>query len=372
VVTDCQRLCASLACPCACRTCRSIDARSSGSKGPRARPPAALEAELRPGDLLALAHHRDDQAETFLLRALRASGPDGLAAMRVLRPFAQGFLWRPLLDVARADLLAYAQAHALDVDRGSRERLARARPQLPAPSRAAVVARTLAARGRRIRARGGAQRRAADLLREDDRLALDAARMEAPDLLSTDALRTLSAPRRARVLRAWVASLDLPPLPAEGIAQIEADLDLPAPDSDFVFAWSGAELRRWRGRLRAARASARAPAADWTDTWDGRAPLILPDGGTLELLGTPAFDAPLQVRLRTGGERIVLPGRTHSHSLKHALQDAAVPPWERERLPLLCDREGTVLAAGDRLLAAPLEAWLRVRDAKLRWTPPSH
>src|SRR5687768_5184369 len=67
---------------------------------------AAFVAELRDGEVLALAHHRDDQAETFLLRALRASGPDGLAAMRPWRRFGRGWLWRPLLGVPRADLVA--------------------------------------------------------------------------------------------------------------------------------------------------------------------------------------------------------------------------------------------------------------------------
>ena len=78
-------------------------------------------------------------------------------------------------------------------------------------------------------------------------------------------------------------------------------------------------------------------------------PLVLPDGGTLALDGAPAFDAPLRVRLRRGGERIALPGRSHSHSLKHALQDAGLPPWSRECLPLLVDGDDTVLAAGDGL-----------------------
>ena len=54
--------------------------------------------------------------------------------------------------------------------------------------------------------------------------------------------------------------------------------------------------------------------ADWSVHWDGRAPLALPDGGELRLAGTTdGFDTPVQIRARRGGERIQLPGRTHSH-----------------------------------------------------------
>jgi tRNA(Ile)-lysidine synthase len=54
-------------------------------------------------DVIAVAHTREDQAETFLLRLLRGSGTRGLAA---ILPRA-GRVIRPLLDVARADLRAY-------------------------------------------------------------------------------------------------------------------------------------------------------------------------------------------------------------------------------------------------------------------------
>ena len=114
----------------------------------------------------------------------------------------------------------------------------------------------------------------------------------------------------------------------------------------------------------------RAPAADthWSDTWDGRLPLVLPDGGTLALEGADAFDAPLRVRLRQGGERIVLPSRTHSHALKHVLQDLGVPPWERRRLPLLSDAAGNLLAAGDLVYSAAFDAWLRGHGVRLVWS----
>lgn len=59
--------------------------------------------------LIALAHHRDDQVETFMLRLLRGSGVAGLAAMAPLR----GRWWRPLLDCSRAQIAQYAEMKIL-------------------------------------------------------------------------------------------------------------------------------------------------------------------------------------------------------------------------------------------------------------------
>ena len=74
---------------------------------------AAFASTLRPGEILALAQHRGDQAETVLLKLMRGAGPEGLGAMRVLRQFGKGLLWRPLLDLPRTALADYANEQAL-------------------------------------------------------------------------------------------------------------------------------------------------------------------------------------------------------------------------------------------------------------------
>jgi tRNA(Ile)-lysidine synthase len=94
----------------------------------------------------------------------------------------------------------------------------------------------------------------------------------------------------------------------------------------------------------------------------------LPDGGMLALEGAGHFDAPLRLGARQGGERITLPGRGHSHALKHVLQALGVPPWLRERLPLLSGPQGELLAAGDVVYSAHFDAWLRAKDARLHWS----
>ncbi|MFC7300758.1 tRNA lysidine(34) synthetase TilS [Cognatiluteimonas weifangensis] len=332
----------------------------------RAARHAAFAAELHEGEILALAHHRDDQAETFLLRALRASGPDGLAAMRPWRRHGRGWLWRPLLDLPRSELLAHAQRQGLRwiEDPANAD---------PAQDRNFLRHQVLPLLQRRWPQAGAAFARSAalsaaatDLLQAEDARALAAAATDDPHTLAVAALLALPVARRARVLRRWIEACSLPPLPASGIARIEADLLQAAPDAEAAFAWSNACVRRWRGLLHAGRRQTPLPAG-WHCRWDGRAPLALPGGGTLQLEGSHGFDAPLTAHARRGGERIVLPGRRHHHALKHVLQQAGMPPWRRERLPLLSSADGTLLAAGDRILSADFARWLHDRGARLHW-----
>ena len=63
-----------------------------------------------PGVKIAVAQNRDDQAETVLMRILRGTGTDGLAAMEYVR---EGVVIRPLLDVSRIEIEAYCKSKGL-------------------------------------------------------------------------------------------------------------------------------------------------------------------------------------------------------------------------------------------------------------------
>lgn len=387
--THCARTCAAWGVDLA--TTR-VQVRADAGAGPenaaRLARHAAFDAALRDGEVLALAHHRDDQAETFLLRALRASGVDGLGAMRHWRAFGRGWLWRPLLDTPRQALLDYASAHGLRwiedpsnaSDAADRNFLRlHVLPRLRGrwPQADAAFARAAALQGE-----------AAGLLGDEDARALADVRTIGGDCLHASRLAALPTARRARVLRRWVERAGLPPLPARGVARIDGWLDGEGAGDAAAFAWQAAEIRHWRGLLWAG--PALAPIhAEVRLPWDGRAPLAWPGGGVLRLepasgaageaapegaaaggmagLGALA-SAGVVVHARRGGERITLPGRRHSHALKHVLQDLGVPPWIRARLPLLSDAGGTLLAAGDLALSARVDRWLRDTGQRLHWS----
>lgn len=332
---------------------------------------AAFADHLRTGETLVLAHHRDDQAETVLLRLLRASGSGGLAAMRPRRDFGHGAVWRPLLGVSRADLLAYAQAKGLAWIEDPSNHDA-------ALDRNFLRARVLPVLAERWPQAAAALARSAALLAEDAHLldgetAIRLARVQgvAPAILSVPGLLALEPAWRHRVLRAWIAALGLPPLPGAALVRIDTEMLPVRGDAEPEYRWAGCVLRRWRDQLFAGAARTALPS-DWQVAWSGSEPLVLPGGDQLAFVSADPAAAPASMALavcgRRGGERITLPGRVHSHALKKVLQEQGVPSWERERLPLVFADDGELLAAGDRVISARLAAWTTGSGRRLLWT----
>ena len=91
------------------------------SEGPGGRENALRETRyawfksaMNQGDVLATAHHLDDQIETVLFRLFRGSGARGLAGISPARKWGKGELHRPFRDLWRSDILAFAERYHLE------------------------------------------------------------------------------------------------------------------------------------------------------------------------------------------------------------------------------------------------------------------
>lgn len=364
----CRQQCDTLGIPLAVH-CVRVDAGSGlGLEGAaRQARRAAFGAELATGETLVLAQHQDDQAETFLLRALRGSGVDGLAAMAPCSQLHGHALWRPLLQVPRSELLAYARLHVLrwvedpsnacdDAERNFLRLHVLPLLRQRWPHAAAALANSAGHCGQL-----GA------LLQEEDAELLQQVQVS-PRMLSLEMLGQVPPARAARVLRAWTRQQLGQTPPAEVLRQLRDEVLATGPDRPAQVRWGQQVIRRWRSHLYLLPARLPVLPPDWQQPWDGSTALALPDGGVLRLLGAERFDAPLQVTARRGGERIQLPGRRHLHALKHCLQREHLAPWRRAQLPLLYSG-ATLLAAADVVIGAQLQQWLQQRDAQLQWRP---
>ena len=327
-------------------------------------------ARARGATVVALAHHRDDQAETLLLQLLRGAGPRGLAAMPAMRDDVRGVRWwRPLLDVSRADIDAYAQHAGLAfVDDESNLSAHHARNAIRLtvmPALAAVSSNP-----------GATLARAAALQAESARLADDLAAIDAGEAfdgstLSQAALNAM-ADHRARNLLRWF--LHTCGLAAPSSARLAAMLDqLRASRGDALtkIAHGGAEVGVYRGRVHV---HARAPAP-YDLAWDGSCDIALAHGvlrmKEAEGEGIDAqriIGAALRVRSRQGGERFQVAANRPRRALKSILQDAGIPPWEREALPLVMSGSDVVAVPGIGVDAA-WQAPEGARGIVLTWIP---
>lgn len=308
--------------------CRKIEVPLSVRRVRVAKQGKGLEAAARDAryaafdrlrvDVIVLAHQLDDQAETVLMNLLRGAGLRGASGMPAERALGDKRLLRPLLDVPREAILAYAERHALRWVEDETNEL-----------------QTLT--------RNFVRRRVAPLLAERyprwrEALARAARHFARAEL---DAQRLLRAFLAERGLRA----------PSEA-KLVEIVKQLAAGRAATLLAHDGARLRIVDGRLVAAR-EASAPFVPLE--WQGERRLALPAlGGELVFRRVRGrgidprllTEYPAVVRLRSGGERLQPDGRRPRRTLKNLFQEAGIPAWRRERLPLLFHGDTLVWVPG--------------------------
>ncbi len=355
----CARLCKRRAIALALHEVDVAPYRAEGLEAAARRARYEVYAQQTDADFIVLAQHQDDQAETLLLQLLRGAGVKGGAAMPLVReqqvrnkggPAAA--ILRPMLALSRKQIAAYARAHKLkwmedesNADTRYDRNFLRHRV-LPVIEQAFPACRATLARA------AGHLAEASQVL--DQAAAADAKRVLRGNKLVLARLRQLGDARAKNLLR-WLLSRYGAPAPEserlrEGLRQL-----FQARDDGAVHVVLGPyELRRYAGCAYLLPALPGAPA-DLRLSWDGRRVWPLPQlGGTLHFARRKGAglscgrvcDQGLSLRLRQGGEKLRLQAKGATRSLKNLLQEASLPPWERERLPLMYCAETLVAVPG--------------------------
>jgi tRNA(Ile)-lysidine synthase len=263
-------------------------------------------------DVIALAHHLDDQAETVLMNLLRGAGLRGASGMQQQSAFHDKYILRPLLAMPRDAISAYAREHRLDwiEDESNTDE---------ALTRNFIRRRVAPLLAQKFPAWKQSLARAARLASEKENLREEMLR----GFLRSKGLKAPSEAKLVEMLKQLTA----------GTSGLEHD---------------DAVIRTYRGEVFLEK---KQPKALFKSVpWKGQSRLPIPAlGGELVFRRGQGIDARyrnLVVRLRTGGERLQPHPRRPRRTLKNLFQEAGVPSWARERTPLLFHGKDLVWAAG--------------------------
>lgn len=329
----------------------TLDARGKGIEAAaRAARYHAFSQHLQPAECLLTAQHQDDQCETLLLALKRGSGPAGLSGMPT-ESLSHGLrVLRPLLSLTRQQLETWATEHALswiEDDSNQDTRFDRnflrqtVIPQLVNrwPHFSQAVARSAALCGE--------QEQLLDELLADSLRDL----VDSENGLAWRPLLTMSEARRAALIRRWIA-LQQGLMPSrEALVRIWQEVACSREDAEPRVRVGQFEVRRFRDRLY------------WIALNQPVAGLVLPwprEKQTLSLPQTlgrlqwdkqgmkvraPLKDEEVSVRFQAHG-KFHLTDRAGSRSLKKIWQEKGIPPWQRDRTPLVFYGDTLIAAAG--------------------------
>lgn len=329
---------------------------------------AALSAVMQAGDMLLTAHHADDQAETFLLQAMRGGGVRGLAAMPMIRPLAQGSHARPLLNFSRSDIRAYAEKYELSwIDDPSNADETFSRNYLRHKVMPLLtdgwqhVSQRLSLTAERC----AETISLLDEIAQNDLKACQHA--DSAQTLNVQVYVSMSMPRRHNLITHWARAQSLPIPQKRFLREIDAQLESAREGAQIRIAWSGVELRVYRDQMFLIPVQ---PEIDsgWRSEWDASGPLDLPAGcGELVIDGSqrsaPLPQTPLNVRLAQPGDSICINAAAGHQRLSKLCQQAGIAPWVRDRMPVIY-ADDELLTVADRWYS---EKWCSGTHLRLIW-----
>lgn len=337
----------------------------------------AMSALLKPGTSLLTAHHADDQAETLLLNLMRGSGVDGLSAMPDSRPLGKGFLQRPLLGFQNTALRGYLRTNNIEWSEDpsnsslNHDRNFMRHEIIPLLEKRwqGVSKRLLLTHKAMTDARRLLERLADENLRQN--LVHPLILNIAPKLLGEPELLRL-------VIRRWIKQSGAPSIPVYRLETFHEQIQQANSQHKVTVQWDGWSLRLFKQQL-------------WLDTDRNVLPCATvnwPQGhsevdlgkaiGRMVLIGNnESGKQPEDSGLSIGSicvsgrnhlQKMVIYKGGHHRSLKNLYQEAGIPPWLRDCIPL-SSLDGELISIGDWCFSDRFATWMSENAVKLRWQP---
>ena len=351
-VKFCEKLCTKLSIPLDVNYVKLPQKKSLGIEGEarQLRYEKLLQSQT---DLVVLAHHEDDQAETFLLQLIRGAGVKGLSSMAHFD--ATRRLWRPLLNASRIDIESYAKKHKLkwiedesnqniDFDRN----FIRSKVLPILKNRFSHIIKVVSRSSSHL---AEAQHLLDDLAKVDLKIHLKSINYK--HKLNVKTLDKLSNARAKNVLRFWLEindqmmpSKDLLDELLRQVLTAKKDATIKIHLSKFY------EIRRYQDEIYIVPNNKKKPK-NYEIIWAGESEIILPNGHKLTFkkvkgrgINLKFLDQQkLKIRNRQGGEFFKPVSKRPTKKIKQLLQESDLPPWERDFLPLIF--------VGDQLASVP-------------------
>ena len=306
-----------------------------------------FERHLKAGDVLLMAHHQDDQIETFMMRLMRGSGLTGLTAMDMSRALGKGKLWRPLLNNSRQQIEDYAAQHHIqhvEDDSNTNTNFDRnwwRHSLLPLmQDRFAQSSQSIL--------------KTIEVLQDEHRLLNDLLEpiyqtiVDKQGCLKNQKLSEQSWSIQCQIIRKWQEQNDCYPLLADKqIRAVLRDVLNARQDAEPVFKWKGDrgqgnEIRRHNGKLYCMHSLPVIPRNEFPRAFNGTSLPDLPLGKLEQGIGLGLKPGQYQLALYEGSAK-AKPINRPNKNLKKWFQEYAVPPWQRPYWPVLL-QDGLVVA----------------------------
>jgi tRNA(Ile)-lysidine synthase len=366
----CQAFCSDLGIPFRGRKFTIKDIHREGMEAAARNARYAWFLSQTGGATLVTGHNQEDQAETVLLRLVRGSGGDGLAAISPESELGGSHIARPLLGESRGDITAYAKCYNLlfveddtncdiSFDRNyiRHQILPLFRARWPAVDKTIARAAGHLKRQRIVRNK---------IARADLRACYsDTAACILGDFgrLRLDQLVELGTVRMADVLRYWIRRHGMEVPNTRRLMELIRQIRSGGASRKAAIRWRDGEIRAYRSDLYLIPVQPD-PCFRGIRAWLPEKPIDI-DAAGIRLRSMRRQGRGLRIPVRgvtrlaldwrAKAEMIQPAGSAHRHSVKKLFQQAGIPPWERVRIPKLYLGEKLVCIPGlvvDRQFAA--------------------